>query len=75
MTENDTDANEIEERGSTVDSDGSIVIVESSQGPQFGYYHKESKGTWMGPQEMTRGEAEQEGYSPCTHCFRSDDDK
>ena len=46
------------------------VIVESSMGPEFGYYHRPAAGTWMGAKEMSREDAEELGYSRCLSCYR-----
>lgn len=41
------------------------VVVESSMGPERGYYHTPENGTWLGPEEMSLEEAEELGYSRC----------
>jgi hypothetical protein len=50
-------------------SDGETVVVESDVGPVSGYYHKPASGTWLGPERMSREEAENLGYSRCQQCF------
>lgn len=45
------------------------VVVEGQLGAMSGYYHSLENGTHLGPEEMSREEAEELGYSPCSSCF------
>ena len=63
--DNDTDGDDMEQ----------TVVVESGMGPAFGHYHRVETGTWIGPEEMSREEAEDAGYSRCASCWPETFDK